>query len=493
MRTGTDIVAWDALDLVAAIAAREVSCEEVMRAYLAQIDRLNPAVNAIVSLQEPGGLLALARERDGELARGLRRGPMHGLPQAVKDLFATRGIATTRGSPLFAGEVPAEDAIMVERMRASGAILVGKTNVPEFGFGSQTFNPVFGATLNAYDRTRTAGGSSGGAAVALALEMLPVADGSDNGGSLRNPAAYNNLFGLRPSYGRIPVGGDEVFLPAFTVPGPMARTVPDLAMLLSVQAGHDPRMPNSIQQDPAIFAERLRGDLGGKRIGWIADWGGRIPFEAGILPLCEAALGILEDLGATVEPVVPDFPLEEVWSAWSTLRAWNISGTYPTLIDDPAKRAQIKPEAVWEMEAGRSLSAEAVYRASQRRSAFYEAMRRLFTRFDHLVMPGAQVFPFDVATRWPETVAGRPMDTYHRWMEVMVPFTMSNSPTISVPVGFGEAGLPMGMQIAGPNHAELAVLRTAHAYDEATGWVRRRKPDLLTRADAPASGADGPP
>ena len=261
-RTPTDITLMDACALSDAIRARKVSCVEVMTAFLDRIERLNPKVNAIVSLQDRGRSLAEARERDDELARGEHRGWMHGFPQAIKDLAPADGFRATKGSPLF-GDVPKEDGIFVERMRRAGAIVIGKTNTPEFGLGSQTYNPVFGPTLNAYDQAKTAGGSSGGAAVALALRMLPVADGSDHGGSLRNPAAFNNVFGFRPSYGRVPANAEEVFLPQLSVAGPMARTVPDLARLLSVQAGYDARLPLSIDEDPAVFAEPLKRDVKG--------------------------------------------------------------------------------------------------------------------------------------------------------------------------------------------------------------------------------------
>lgn len=486
MSTPTTITEWDAVMLSRAIADRTVSCLEVMDAYLAPIERLNPTVNAIVSRQDPAGLRAEARARDDELARGHRRGALHGFPQAIKDLTATKGIATTQGSTIWRDTVPEADAIMVERMRESGAVFLGKTNVPEFGLGSNTFNPVFGPTLNAYDQSRTAGGSSGGAAVALALRMLPVADGSDHAGSLRNPAAYNNVFGLRPSYGRVPAAGDEVFLPALGVAGPMARTVPDLALLLSVQAGYDARMPNAIEEDPAVFTRPLERDMRGLRVGWLGDMGGRLPLEAGIFDLCEAGLRVFEELGAEVEPAAFPFSPEALWENWMVLRAWTVAETLGPIYADPALRAQMKPEAQWEAQRGTTLSAHEVYRASQVRSAYYQAMRQLFARYDVLVLPSAQVFPFPVGTHWPKTIAGRTMDTYHRWMEVMIPFTMANSPAISVPVGFGPEGLPMGMQIAGPNHAEWTVMQVAHAYDQATGWVTKRRPALLQRDEGEA-------
>src|ERR1043165_6199917 len=274
-----EIVQWDARRLSEAIHARAVSCVEVMTAYLEQIDRLNPTVNAIVSLEPRESLLGQARQRDEALARGESLGWMHGFPHAVKDLMLTRGIRSTWGSPLLADFVPDVDAIAVERLRRAGAILIGKTNVPEFGLGSQTYNPVFGTTRNAYDLSRTAGGSSGGAAAALALRMLPVADGSDHAGSLRNPAAFNNVLGFRTTFGCVPSAEADAFLPALGVVGPMARTAADLARLLSVLAGSDPRAPLSSRDDPARFAAPLDRNVRGTRIGWLGDFGGHVPFE----------------------------------------------------------------------------------------------------------------------------------------------------------------------------------------------------------------------
>ena len=461
-----------------AIRTRAVSCVEVMRSYLDHIDRLNPVVNAIVSRQDPGDLLRQARGRDDELARGEWRGWMHGFPQAIKDLAATAGITTTLGSPLFKDNVPAVDSIFVERMKTAGSIIVGKTNTPEFGLGSQSYNPVFGTTLNAYDQTRTAGGSSGGAAAALALRMLPVADGSDHAGSLRNPAAFNNVFGLRPSYGRVPSNTDEVFLPQLGVAGPMARSVADLAQLLAVQAGYDPRVPLSIREDPQDFVAPLTGAVAGRRLGWLGDFGGHLPMQAGVLDCCASALSVFEALGCTVEPVTPDFDPERIWQAWLVLRQWQVGANLAALYEDPAKRAQIKPEAQWEIEQGFARSAYDVAKASAVRSAWYQVVRKLFARYDFLLLPSAQVFPFDASTHWPNEIAGRAMDSYHRWMEVVIPVTMAGCPAISVPVGFNDRGLPMGLQIVGPNHAERALLEIAFAYEGATDWDKALPPPL---------------
>lgn len=475
-----DLLDVDATELSVHIHQRAISCREVMSAYLDQIERLNPRVNAIVSMRDPELLLQEADEADTSLAHGEQRGWMHGFPHAVKDLAATRGIVTTQGSPLFRHVVPEHDAVVVERMRRAGAIVIGKTNVPEFGLGSQTYNRVFGPTRNAYAQDCTAGGSSGGAAAALALHMLPVADGSDMGGSLRNPAAYNNVFGFRPSAGRVPRGpAPEVFLQQLSVEGPMARTVRDLALLLSIQAGYDVRWPLSLGEDPRVFGESLEKDLAGTRVAWLADWHGHLAMQDGVLDSCRSGLAALEAIGCTVVEALPDFEPEALWRAWLTLRQWLTMGNLGALYADPAKRTQMKPEAQWEVERGLRLSAEDVFRASEMRTAWYSSVLRLFTRFDFLALPSAQVFPFDVETHWPREIAGVVMDTYHRWMEVTVPATMAGLPAISVPVGFNADGLPMGMQLIGRPRADLQVLRLAHAYEQATQWVQRRPPPLL--------------
>jgi amidase len=479
-----DIVMMDALALSRAIRTRQVSCVEVMNAALDHIDALNPWVNAIVSLQDRDDLVRQAQERDDELARGDYHGWMHGFPQAIKDLTATKGIRTTQGSRIFKDFIPTADAIVVERMKRAGSIIIGKTNTPEFGLGSNTYNDVFGRTLNSYDLSRTSGGSSGGAGVAVALRMLPVADGSDHGGSLRNPAAFNNVFGFRTSHGRVPSQGLDVFYAAMGVQGPMARTVPDLAMLLSVQAGYDPRLPLSNRQDPHQFTKPLQRDFKGTRIAWLGDFAGYLPFEDGILDLCRAALKVFETLGCTVEEALPDYPVEQVWQNWRILRAWQAGSALKDLYANPANRALMKPEAQFEVESGQKLTAYDVFDANVVRTAWYQAVRSFFARYDYLLLPSGQVFPFDAALDWPKSIAGKTMDTYHRWMEVMIPVTMSSCPALTVPVGFNAAGLPMGLQIVAPNHGELACLQLAHAYDQATQWVSNRLPPLLRAPDA---------
>jgi amidase len=472
----------DAVELSRAIHAKRVSCREVMEAHLDHIGRVNPGANAIVSLRPREALMAEARERDDRLARGETTGWMHGFPHAVKDLAATAGLRTTSGSPLFEEHVPQADAIVVERMRAAGAIVIGKTNTPEFGLGSQTYNPVFGTTTNAYDPSRTAGGSSGGAAVALALRMVPVADGSDAAGSLRNPPGWNNVVGLRPSRGRVPFGPTpEVFAQQFLTEGPMGRSVADAAMLLTVMAGPDARTPLALGGNPRAFAQALEVDVRGRRIGWLSGLAGQLPFEPGVLDLCRGALGAFEAIGCAVEDAGLDFPRERIWDSFVTLRSWLNAGTLRPLYADPAKRARLKPEAVWEVETGMRLSGEQVFAASLARSELYQAVRGLLERFDCLVLPTAQMFPFDAEMHWPAEIDGVPMDSYHRWMEVVALPTLCGLPTMAMPAGFDPRGLPMGLQIIGRWRDDLSVLRLARAYERATDWTRKVLPPPVRR------------
>jgi amidase len=478
------IVEMSAREMVAAIHRRDLSAREVMSAHLAQIDRLNPRFNAIVSRVDSDVLLKQAAAMDEDAAVGRFHGPLHGLPHAVKDTAPVKGIRSTQGSPLLRDNIPAADSLVVERMRRAGMIFVGKSNVPEFALGSHSFNPLFGVTGNAYDPGRSAGGSTGGGAVALALRMAPLADGSDFGGSLRNPAGWNNVFGFRPSFGRVPsVPNSDMFWQNFATSGPMARSVEDLALLLSVQAGQDPRSPFSLPDDPAIFAGALDQDWKGKRIGWLGDLNGALPMEAGILDTCVKALEGFKALGMTVEAASLSEPAAEMWRTAVTLRHWSVGSDLQAFYDDPAKRALMKPEAIWEVEGGMKLTAPQLAVASAGRSRIYQAFRTAFERFDFLVLPTAQVFPFENATHWPKQVAGVEMDSYHRWMEVTLPPTMAGLPTLAAPAGFGGAhGLPIGLQIIGPNHADLAVLKLGHAYEKASPWIAARRPPALGKA-----------
>jgi amidase len=475
----SDIVMMDAASLESLIHTRNASCVEVMSAYLDHIERLNPKVNAIVALQDRADLLAQARARDAELARGESMGPLHGFPHAVKDLLPVKGIRSTWGSPILKNFVPAADSLMVERLRKAGAIIIGKTNAPEFGLGSHTYNPVYGATRNAYDQSRSAGGSSGGAAVALALRMLPVADGSDYGGSLRNPAGWNNVLGFRTSFGRVPVDALEVWLPSMGVAGPMARSVIDLAMLLSVQAGFDPRVPLSMDDDPTIFRQRLERDFKGARIAWAGDFKGHTPCEPEVIKVCKSALKVFEAIGCMVEEAVPDYPLEAVWRAVLRLRAWQAGSALLAFYEDPAKRALLKPEVIYEVENGHKLSAFDITAASVVRTEWYKAVRVFFERYDYLLAPTAQVFPFDVDLHWPQEIAGKRMETYHEWMKAMLLITMTGGPALAVPAGFSSQGLPIGIQIVAPVRRELACLQLAYAYELAASWTSSHLPPLI--------------
>lgn len=468
--------------LSAAIRSREVSCREVMQATLARIDALNPSCNAIVSLRDGDALLREADERDAELARAgsdlSAIGWMHGMPQAIKDMANAAGLPTTLGSPLMRGFVAKQDGLIAQRMKAAGCIVIGKTNTPEFGLGSHTFNEVFGVTRNAYDPRKSAGGSSGGAAVALALRLLPVADGSDFMGSLRNPAAWNNVFGLRPSQGRVPAWpATDVWVTQLSTEGPMGRTVKDVAMLLDVQAGHDPRVPLSLAD-----GERFDGALDGlaperPRVGWLADLDGHLPMEPGILDACTAGLRRLESIGCSIEPTPLGYSPEQVWDAWLVWRRWLVAGRIAPYLLKASNRALIKPEALWEHDQAADLSGAQALQASAQRTAFYERMLGLFERFDVLALPSSQVWPFDASERWPKQIAGRAMDTYHRWMEVVIYATFAGLPCISVPVGFSADGLPMGMQLIGKPRGDFALLRLAHAYEQAAQDLLARAPD----------------
>jgi amidase len=478
----TELTNLTAEALSAGLGTRQFSCRELMQATLDHIERVNPRCNAIVSLRDSDTLLREADERDADLRRGERRGWLHGLPQAIKDMAATAGLRTTLGSPLLRDWVPSDDSLMVQRMKASGCIVIGKTNTPEFGLGSHTFNEVFGTTGNAFDPSKSAGGSSGGAAVALATRMLSVADGSDFMGSLRNPAGWNNVFGFRPSQGRVPGWpADDVFVVQLSTGGPMARTVLDLARLLDIQAGRDDRVPLSIA-DTECFADVVKSttveDTRATRIGWLRDLDGYLAMAPGVLDTCEQALQRFAGLGATIEPAALGFAPERVWQAWLVWRRWLVAARIAPYLVKPENRALIKPEALWECDTAHDLSGADTLKASIERTAFYQHILKLFDRYDVLALPSAQVWPFDAHLRWPPEIAGRTMDTYHRWMEVTIYATFAGLPCISVPAGFNADGLPMGLQLIGRPQAEAAVLALAATYEKAAQTLLAVRPVL---------------
>jgi amidase len=453
-----------ASELVQHIRTRKVSSREVVAAFLNQIDRLNPIFNAVVSRRDPASVLAEADLADAAVQGGETLGPLHGLPIAIKDLALTKGIRTTFGSPIFADFIPEEDGLSVARIRAAGAIIVGKTNTPEFGYGSHTTNRVFGPTRNAYDPSRSAGGSSGGAAVALALRMLPMADGSDYGGSLRNPAAFNNVLGLRPSQGRVPyLPSSDVFYGQMATEGPMARCIPDLRLLLTVQAGPDPRAPLSLWDAIPALATPL-ADGKGVSIAWLGDLGGHLPVEPGILELCESALDRLSAAGCRVEAMTPTFDFAALWRAFVVIRLFNNAARLSPLFANRDTRAALNAQALWEAEQFTQLSASELSAAALVRSAWHGLLTTIFETYDYLVLPTAQVFPFNIEWAWPTQIAGRTMQSYHQWMEVVAPGTLSGCPVLNVPVGFRE-GLPMGMQIIARPRADDALLRFGALYE----------------------------
>ena len=459
-----------ATSLTSDLQGGRLTAAELMAATLDRIAKVNPEVNAIVSMRDPAALMAEAEAAD----RAGLKGPLAGLPIAIKDLANAEGFETSMGSPVFAGQVAKADDLMVARIRAAGAIVIGKTNTPEFGLGSHTFNPVHGATKNPYDPTRTCGGSSGGAAVALATGMLALADGSDMMGSLRNPAAWNNVYGFRPSFGRVPSEaiGDN-FLHQLSTLGPMARSPEDIALLLDVISGPDPRQPHGLPVTPT--APLAPADLSGKRIGWLGDWGGAFAMEPGIMELSRAALAVMEEGGAIVEDVAPPFPAEKIWDSWITLRSWSVAASLAPLAE---RKADLKDSAIWELERGLAMSAMEVHRASVIRSDWFQTAATLFDRYDALVLPTAQVWPFPVDWSYPTEIAGQAMDTYHRWMEVVVPASLLGLPALAVPAGFGAAGLPMGVQIIGRRGADADILALGAAYHKRVDWPGARRPAM---------------
>ena len=468
-----DLLETSACDLARGLATRRLSASDLMAATLDRIAALNPTHNAIVALRPREALMAEARAADAATSRG----PLHGLPLAVKDLEDVAGLPTTKGSPLLR-QIPAADSLMVSRLRAAGAIVIGKTNVPEFALGSYSRNPVYGITRNAYDPRLSAGGSSSGAAVALALRMVPLADGSDVGGSLRNPAGWNNVYGFRPSFGRIPRPDGDVWTPSLGVLGPMARSVEDLALLLSVQAGFSHLAPLSLPGDGAAFHPAPPPRARGLRIAWLGDFGGEIPYDPGVLELARSAMAVFEDLGCVVEEAQPDFAFAPLWRAFVTLRHWHNAPLLP-LYEDPASRAGLPEAAIYEIENGLKLTAYDVAAASQTRSHWHAALAQFHEAFDFWALPTAQCFAFPAEARGAAQVGGRDMATYHEWMQCAVPATMAGAPTLALPAGFDAAGRAMGVQLVGRVQGETAALALARAYDEATGWPYRRPPDAL--------------
>jgi amidase len=456
-----------AVEMARLIRAKKLSAREALAMHLTQIERVNPKVNAIVTLV-PELAAAAAAKADEALARGERLGPLHGLPVAHKDLLDTRGIRTTFGSPLYKDNVPTEDDIVVERMRRAGAITIGKTNTPEFGSGSQTFNTVFGATNNPYDLTKTCGGSSGGAAVALACGLVPVASGSDTGGSLRNPAAFCNVVGFRPSPGRVPNPRAAFAWWTLSTAGCLGRSVADLALALSTIAGPDSRAPLSINEPGERFARPLNRDFKGVRVAWYKDLGG-VPFDPRVRAVVDAHRKTFESLGCIVDQAEPDFAPAEV--AFRVLRAWNTANSY-------GERFRAHPEAfkdtlAGEIEEGLRLTGTDVARAEAAHGQVWRRFQAFLETYEYFVLPTTQLPPFDVNTPYPKEIAGAKFENYIDWMKSCWYISATGNPAASVPAGFTPEGLPVGIQIVGRAKEDFSVLQLAHAFEQVTGFGKQ--------------------
>jgi amidase len=461
---------WSARDLVHAIASRELSAVEVMRAHLDRIHAVNPRLNAIVTLLDDDAALALAQDADRAVAAGGPLGPLHGLPFAVKDLMDTAGMRTTYGSPLYADHVPATDSLLVRRVREAGALIIGKTNTPEWGAGSQTFNPVFGPTRNPYDPDRTCGGSSGGAAVVLAAGMLPLADGSDLGGSLRNPAAFCNVVGVRPSPGRVPSDGPGDAFNPHPILGPMARTASDAGLLLSALAGPDPVAPAALDDDPRAFASLPARGLEGLRVAWSATTDG-LPYEPEILDVLAAARERLAGSGVQVTPLEPD--LEGADEVFETFRAL---GMVAMAAEIEAHPVGFKETVRHNVARGLALTPTDIARAATLRTALYRRTVGLFADHDVLALPVTQVVPFAVEQEFPTDVAGVPMDGYLEWMRSCSRISATTLPALSIPAGFTAEGLPVGLQLVGTPRGERALLAIGAAVEGLLAAGTRRPP-----------------
>lgn len=474
MDVGSDALCFaGARDLARQIRTRKVSAREVMTAFLAQIDRLNPHINAIVAKLDDDACLALADEADTALSNGGPIGPLHGLPTAIKDLEPAVGFPQCKGSPIHKHLMPDADSVLVERIRRGGAILIGKTNVPEFGMGSQTYNRVYGTTVNPYDRTKTAGGSSGGAAAALASGMLPIADGGDLGGSLRNPANFNNIVALRPSVGLVPIAPAPIPFVGVSTKGMMARSVADVAFGLSVVAGADTRDAQSFASNPDAFAAPLERDLRGVRVAWSIDLGG-LPLDPRVRTVLERQRKTFEDLGCIVEDACPDFG--NVNEIFLTLRTWASWTIYKDLLAQ--HRSEFKPDAIWDIESGAHLTGEQVGRALVQQGQLLDRMRAFQEQYEFLVCAVNQVPPFDATEPWPKSIDGVAMENYVAWMKTAYWISTTCRPAISVPAGFTDDGLPVGIQIVGGYRDDLSVLKVAHAFEQATGFGSRRPKDV---------------
>jgi amidase len=454
MAADSDICFTSGRELAALIRTRKVSAREVMAAHLDRIHRYNPTLNAIVARLDDQACLAAADGADRALARGDDVGPLHGLPWAFKDLEDAVGFPCTAGSPIFKDRMPQEDSPLVALLRRAGVVAIGKTNVPEFGMGSHTYNTVYGTTVNPYDVTRTAGGSSGGAGAALAAGLLPLADGSDLGGSLRNPANFNSIVALRPTSGLAPALGDGMS-EGLNVKGPMARSVADVAFLLAVMSGGDPAP--------------LPGDVMHVRISWCPDLGG-LPIDPAVRAVLDASRPLFERLGCTLEDVCPD--LADADDVFLTLRRKRAFTNLGSLLW--THRRLMKPEALEEIERGAAITPAELAQAVAHHRRLLARMDAFFEPRRFVVCAVNQVPPFDALLDWPHEVAGVPMEHYAAWMKSAYWISTTLAPAVSVPAGFTADGLPVGVQIVGRRGDDAGVLQLAYAFEQATGLAGRR-------------------
>jgi amidase len=472
----TDLCGHDAVALSGMLGSKLVSAREVVAAHIKRIEEVDPAVNAVVT-RTFDQALEKAAIADDTLARGADTGLLHGLPVAHKDLVQTAGVRTTFGSPAFADHVPDTDDLIVERMSGAGAISLGKTNTPEFGAGSHTVNRVFGATRNPYDLSRSAGGSSGGAAAALAARMIALADGSDLGGSLRNPASFCNVVGLRPSPGRVPAWPVSDVGDWLSVEGPMARTVTDIALFLAVISGPDPRVPLALDgappvlTDPAQVTGLLGRDMRGVRVAWSADLGG-LPVDPAVRAALAPARQVLADLGCEVVAAAPDLTgADEGFRIWRALKYATAFG--PLVTQRPG---DVGANVTWNVQRGLELKAADLSRATRLLAALAERVSAFFGSFDVLACPVSQVPPFDIDLDWVHEIDGVPQHTYLDWMRSAYLISATGLPAISVPAGFTADGLPVGLQLVGRRRADWDLLSVAYAFESATGYGRTPPP-----------------
>lgn len=457
------------------IHAKSISAQELIRAHLDQIEKYNPVLNAIVTLTAESAM-AEAHAADKAQEKGDKLGVLHGLPVAHKDLFLTKGVRTTFGSLAYKDFVPDVDSLPVERLKKAGGISLGKTNTPEFGAGSQTFNAVFGSTPNPYDLTKTCGGSSGGGAVALASGMVAIADGTDLGGSLRNPASFCNLVGIRPSVGRVPSWPESLGWYPFSVPGPMARTVQDVALAMAAMSGPDDRSPIALEAPGEIFLNPLARSFKGCKIAFSANLGG-LPVEPEVAKVVESTRAVFQELGCEVindEPEISE--ADEIFMLW---RAWRTELRITPLLKD--HRALLKDTVIWNAEQGLSITGPQLVRAEAKRTELYHRMREFFKKYEFLVLPVSQVAPFPIDQEYPQEINGVKMKTYIDWQKSAYHISALGNPAISVPAGFTSTNLPVGIQIVGRHRDDFGILQLAYAFEQLTHFAQRKPPMCMTK------------